>query len=65
MYTIVGGDYMSNRILESVKGSLKIENLTMSKKAENCNNLILSNKMTVNEAVKTIKEEYCAYGKLQ
>lgn len=56
---------MSNRILESVKGSLKIENLTMSKKAENCNNLILSNKMTVNEAVKTIKEEYCAYGKLQ
>lgn len=56
---------MSNRIIESIKGSLKIDNLTMSKKAENCNNLILSNKMTVNEAVKIIKEEYCAYGKLQ
>lgn len=56
---------MSNRILESVKGSLEIENLKMSKKAETCINLILSNKMTVNDAVKTIRDEYSTFGRPQ
>ncbi|MCQ4935552.1 hypothetical protein [Anaerotignum propionicum] len=51
---------MSNSILESVKGSLEIENLKISEKAENCLNLMLSNQMTVHEAVKIIRDEYSA-----
>lgn len=53
---------MSNRILESVKGSLEMENLKISKKAENCINLMLSNQMTVHEAVKIIRDEYSTFG---
>lgn len=44
---------MSNRILESVKGSLEVENLK------------ISNQITVNEAVKIIRDEYSTFGRPQ